>query len=153
VANRIDRALTARQHLLRVSGGRRELGKEASTMGQIAMVKSTSTKESQTLVFSGATVDDVADKAALYFAAQGYRLESGTKTQGVYARGSQAAHMVIGALAGLTKFNVTIGKDGDAVAVVLARGMSGAWGGLLGMSKMRKAFQELITGLQGAILS
>lgn len=122
-------------------------------MGQIAMVKSTSTKESQTLVFSGATVDDVAEKAALYFAAQGYRLESGTKTQGVYARGSQAAHMVIGALAGLTKFNVTIGKDGDAVAVVLARGMSGAWGGLLGMSKMRKAFQELITGLQGAILS
>ena len=37
-------------------------------MGQIAMVKSTSTKESQTLVFSGATVDDVADKAALFLA-------------------------------------------------------------------------------------
>ncbi len=122
-------------------------------MGQIAMVKSTSTKESQTLAFSGATVDDVADKAALYFAAEGYHLESGTKSQGVYVRGSQAAHMVLGALAGLKKFNITVGKDGDAVAVVIARGMSGAWGGLLGMSKMQKAFQELITGLQGAILS
>jgi hypothetical protein len=122
-------------------------------MGQIAMVKSTSTKESQTLVFAGVSVDDVADKAALFFAAQGYHLESGTKTQGVYSRGSQAAHMVLGALAGLKKFNVTIAKDGDAVAVVLARGMSGAWGGLLGMSKIEKAFQELITGLQGAILA
>ena len=122
-------------------------------MGQIAMVKSMSTKESQTLVFSGATVDDVAEKAALFLAAQGYHLDSGTKTQGVYVRGSQAAHMVLGALAGLKKFNVTVGKDGDAVAVVIARGMSGAWGGLLGMSKMEKGFQELITGLQGSILS
>ena len=122
-------------------------------MGQIAMVKSTSTKESQTLVFSGATVDDVAEKAALFLAAQGYHLDSGTKTQGVYVRGSQAAHMVLGALAGLKKFNVTVGKDGDAVAVVIARGMSGAWGGLLGMSKMEKGFQERITGLQGSILS
>jgi hypothetical protein len=122
-------------------------------MGQIAMVKSTAAKESQTLVFSGATADDVADKAALFFAAQGYHLDSGTKTQGVYTRGSQAAHMVLGALAGLKKFNVTVAKDGDAVAVVLARGMSGAWGGLLGMSKIEKAFQELITGLQGAILA
>jgi hypothetical protein len=122
-------------------------------MSQIAMVKSRAAKESQTLVFSGAPVDDVAEKAALFFAAQGYHLESGTKTQGVYSRGSQAAHMVLGALAGLKKFNVTIGKDGEAVAVVIARGMSGAWGGLIGMSKMRRAFQELITGLQGAILS
>jgi hypothetical protein len=122
-------------------------------MGQIAMVKSTAAKDSQTLVFSGATVDDVAEKAALFLAAQGYHLESGTKTQGVYSRGSQAAHMVIGALAGLKKFNVTVGKDGDAAALVIARGMSGAWGGLLGTSRMQKAFQELITGLQGAILS
>ena len=122
-------------------------------MNQIAMVRSTSTKESQTLVFSGATVDDVAEKAALFFAAQGYHLDSGSKTQGVYVRGSQAAHMVLGGLAGLKKFNVTVGKDGDATALVIARGMSGAWGGLLGMSKMQKGFQELITGLQGAILS
>lgn len=122
-------------------------------MGQIAMVKSTAAKDSQTLVFSGATVDDVAEKAALFFAAQGYHLDSGTKTQGVYVRGSQAAHMVLGALAGLKKFNVTVGRDGEAVAVVLARGMSGAWGGLLGKASVDKAFQGLITGLQGAILS
>ncbi len=122
-------------------------------MAQIAMVKSTAAKESQTLVFSGASVDDIAEKAALYFATQGYHLDSGTKSQGVYVRGSQAAHMVLGALAGLKKFNVTVGKDGEAVAVILARGLSGAWGGLIGMSKVRRAFQELITGLQGAILA
>ncbi len=122
-------------------------------MGQIAMVRSTSARESQTLVFSGASVDDVAEKAALFLAARGYHLESGTKTQGVYQRGSQAAHMLLGALSGLTKFNVTVGKDGDAVALVIARGMSGAWGGLLGKGKMDRAFQELITGLQGSILA
>lgn len=122
-------------------------------MSPIAMVKSTSTKESQTLVFSGATADDVAEKAALFLAAQGYHLDSGTKTQGVYIRGSQAAHMAFGALAGLKKFNVTVGKDGDAVALILARGMSGTWGGLLGKAKIDRAFQELITGLQGSILA
>jgi hypothetical protein len=98
-------------------------------------------------------VDDVAEKAALFFASQGYHLESGAKTRGVCMRGSQAAHMVLGALAGRKKFNVTVGRDGEAVTEGLARSMSGAWGGLLGKARVDQAFQELITELQNAILS
>jgi len=122
-------------------------------MGKYAVVKSSETKESITMVFSGGTVEDIADKTALFLAARGYHLDSGTKTQGVYAKGSAAARALVGALSKRAKFNVTVGKDDENVAVVIAKGMSGAYGGLLGMSQMGKELGSLSAGLQSAILS
>jgi hypothetical protein len=122
-------------------------------MSSIAVVGSSASKDSQTLVFSGATVDEIADKAALFLAARGYKLETGSKTQGVYGRGSAAGRVIFGALAKRLKLNLTVGKDGDNVALVLAKGMSGMSGGLIGMSQEKKELQAVITGLQGAILS
>ena len=122
-------------------------------MGKIAMVGSTAAKESQTLVFSGAPIEEIADKTALFLAARGYTLEEGTKTQGVYGRGSATGRALLGALAKRTKYNVTVGKDGENVAVVIAKGMSGISGGLWGMSQEKKELQAVVTGLQSAILS
>jgi hypothetical protein len=122
-------------------------------MGKYAVVKSSETKESITLVFSGGTVDEIADKTALFLAARGYHLESGAKTQGVYVRGSAAARALVGPLSKRAKFNVTVGKDGENAAVVIAKGMSGVSGGLLGMSQMSKELGSLSAGLQSAILS
>ena len=51
------------------------------------------------------------------------------------------------------KFNVTVGKDDPNVAVVIAKGMSGMSGGLLGMAQMGKELGSLSAGLQSAILS
>jgi tetrahydromethanopterin S-methyltransferase subunit F len=122
-------------------------------MGKIAVVGSSATKDSQTLVFSGAMVEEIADKAALFLAARGYTLESGVKTQGVYGRGSAAGRVLLGALSKRMKYNVTVGKDGENVALVIAKGMSGISGGLWGMSQEKKELQAIVTGLQGAILS
>jgi len=122
-------------------------------MGKIVIVRSSAAKDSQTLVFSGGTVDEIADKVALFLGARGYNLESGTKTQGVYGRGSAAGRAIVGPLAKRLKYNVTIGKEGDNVALVVAKGMSGIMGGLLGVSQEKKEFQTIISGLQSAILS
>ncbi len=122
-------------------------------MGRVVMVGSKSTKESQTLVFSGATVDAVADKVALFVAGRGYRLESGTKNQGVYGRGSAAAHAMLGPIAKRQEYNITIAQDGENVAVVFAKGMTGMGGGVLSARKVKREFQAIITGLQETILS
>jgi hypothetical protein len=122
-------------------------------MGKIVIVGTSASKDSQTLVFSGGTVDEIADKAALFMGARGYRIESGTKTQGVYGRGSAAGRAFFGVLTKRTKYNLTIGKEGDNVALVVAKGMTGIGGGLLGVSQEKKEFQTIISGLQSAILS
>jgi len=138
-----------------VRGGpiRLESEEESGRLGKYAVVKLSETKESITLVFSGGTVEEVADKTALFLAARGYHLESGTKTQGIYGRGSAAARALVGALSKRAKFNVTVGQDDANVAVVIAKGMSGMSGGFLGMSQMGKELGSLSAGLQSAILS
>jgi tetrahydromethanopterin S-methyltransferase subunit F len=122
-------------------------------MGKTVMVGSKSTKESQTLAFSGATVDQIADKVALFMSTRGYRLESGTKTQGVYGRGSAGAHAIVGPLTRRQKYNITVLPDGENVALVLAKGMTGMGGGVLSARKVKKEFEAIVSGLQETILS
>ena len=98
-------------------------------MGKYAVVKSSETKESITLVFSGGTLEEIADKTALFLAARGYHLESGTKSS---RRGCEKLM---------------------SVAVVIAKAMTGMSGGFLGMAQMGKELGSLSAGLQSAILS
>lgn len=122
-------------------------------MSKIVLSRSSETNESHSLTFSGGTVDQIADKAALYMAARGYHLESGGKTQGVYGRGSAAAHVILGALSKRAKFNLTVAEDGENVTLVVAKGMSGMGGGLIGASKIKKELSAVTSGIQGAIQS
>jgi len=122
-------------------------------MGKIVMVKSAAAKGSHTLVFSNATVDEIADKAAVFLGARGYSLESGSKTQGVYGRGMKGAQMLVGFLSKRAKFNLTVGKDGSDIALVVAKGMSGISGGLIAASHETKELEAIVAGLQSAILA
>jgi len=122
-------------------------------MSKVVMVGSKTTKESETRSFSGATVEEIADKVALVMSSRGYRLESGSKVQGVYGRGSAAAHSMLGPIAKRQKYNITVLQDGENVALVLAKGMSGMGGGILSARKVKKEFQAILAGLQESILS
>ncbi len=122
-------------------------------MGKVVMVGSKTTKESETRVFSGVAVEEIADKVALLMSTRGYRLESGTKVQGVYGRGSAGAHAIVGPLTRRQKYNITVIQDGENVALVVAKGMSGMGGGVLSARKVKKEFQAIIAGLQESILS
>lgn len=121
-------------------------------MTTMAVVGSKATKESQTLVFSGAPVDEVADKVAIFMAGRGYQLESGNKLQGVYGRGSTLGHFLVGPLAKRNKYNITVAKDDENVAVVVSRAMSGLAGGIWAASKVKKEFLEICNGIQSTLL-
>ncbi len=122
-------------------------------MSKVVMVGSKSTKEAHILVFSGGTSEEIAGKVALVMAGRGYRLESGNRDQAVYGRGSAAAHAMLGPLARRQKYNITIVPEGDNVAVVIAKGMTGMGGGLLSASKVKRELQAIIEGLQETLLA
>jgi hypothetical protein len=44
-------------------------------------------------------------------------------------------------------------QDDENVAVVLAKGMSGMGGGLIGAAKAKPEFQDLIAGMQETVLA
>jgi hypothetical protein len=122
-------------------------------MAGIAMVGSAEAKDARTMEFSGAGAEEIADKVALFMAERGYRLESGDKLQGVYGRGSAAWGAMLGPLVRRVKFNVTVGKKKEHVAVVIAKGMTGFSGGALGAARLKREFQTLAAGLQSHILA
>ena len=122
-------------------------------MSKVVMVGSKTTKESETRSFSGATVEEIAVKVALVMSSRAYRLESGSKVQGVYGRGSAAAHAMLGPIAKRQKYNVTVLQDGENVALIVAKGMSGMGGGILSARKVKKEFQAILGALQESILS
>ena len=122
-------------------------------MADIAMVGSAETKESRSMEFSGASLEEIANKVALFMTERGYRLESGDRLQGVYGRGSAAGAAMLGPLVRRAKFNVTVAKEGDHIAVVMSKGMSGLGGGALGAARVKKEFQALASGLQSHVLS
>ncbi len=106
-----------------------------------------------TIHIANANIDTVASKVAMVMAQRGYRLESGDQRQGVYGCGSAAAHAMLGPLVRRRKLNVTVTPgEGDSVALVLAKGMSGWGGGLLSAGKQKKELAEIIGTLQ-AVLS
>lgn len=97
------------------------------------------------------SADELADKVAELFAARGYKLEDGTKYQGVYGNGSAAMRVLFGGLAKRNKFSITILQNGEnGYAVDVDKAMSGAMGGVIGVSKIDNEFkriQEMLSGV------
>jgi len=122
-------------------------------MSEVVMVGSDSKKESEIMEFSGADVEEIANKVALFMATRGYRLETGDKAQGVYGRGSAAWHAMLGPLVRRLKCNVTVAKSEENVKVVIAKGMTGWGGGALGAARAKKELRDITSGLQSSILS
>ena len=90
------------------------------------------------------SADELADKVAESFTARGYKLEEGTKYQGVYGNGSAAMRVLFGGLAKRNKFAVTVLQNAErGFAVDIDKAMSGAMGGVIGVSKMDNEFQRV----------
>lgn len=102
----------------------------------------------QWCVIYHSNVMDVADRVASYFAKEGYRLESGTATDGHYGIGNNFLRILFGAFVKRYKFHVQISAEGDKSRLSIDKGMSGAMGGAIGYSKMKKELTRIRAGVQ-----
>ncbi len=100
---------------------------------------------------SFSSAEELAQKVSVLFQGRGYKLEEGTVMDGVYASGSAAARILVGGLANRNKFSIKIEQgQGGNCTVMLDKAMSGAMGGIIGVSKMNKEFdavQQMLAGL------
>jgi hypothetical protein len=101
--------------------------------------------------FRGGTEEEVADRVHEFLVGRKYRLESGDDLQGVWGRGSDALHFLLGAFAGRVKFDVKIDGDADHVVVTMNRAMSGVMGGAWGMMAQKKKLKALAEALPAAV--
>jgi len=94
-------------------------------------------------VLSSKPLDSVAQEIADYFEAHGYRLESGSRTDGMYGIGNNLLRVFLGALIKRYRFHVVLNDSASGTSVSVEKGMSGALGGAIGYAKMQKELKRV----------
>jgi len=116
--------------------------------GRLRMASYQPAAKGGTFSFQNAPPEMLASQVAAFFAQRGYRLESGTPFDGVYGKGSDLMRILLGGFVQRYKFQVTIQVQPPWVWLHLAKGMSGAMGGLLGYSAVNRESDQVLQGLQ-----
>jgi len=83
-----------------------------------------------------------------FFLAEGYRLEAGEPHDAVYGIGNNVLRILFGAFIKRYKFKVQVLPSGNGSSISVVKGMSGAMGGAIGYSKMKKELARVREALQ-----
>jgi len=89
------------------------------------------------------TVEEASRKVESFFSREGYRLESGSTSDGYYGIGNNVLRIFLGAFVKRYRFHITIEPASNGTVVQVEKGMSGAMGGAIGYSKMKKELQRV----------
>lgn len=106
------------------------------------------TSKGAAYLFENTDRESVARSVGEFFGKEQYKLEEGTPDDGVYGTGSKALRALFGGLVKRYKFKVTIHEESGNVRMSVDKAMSGALGGALGYSKMKKEHARLVSGLK-----
>ena len=85
----------------------------------------------------------LADAVKNMFISEGYKLEEGTDSNGIYGKGSSGMRIILGGFAERYKFSIKITTEDAMQRLEFSLGMSGLSGGALGKSKTENEFQRL----------
>ena len=109
------------------------------------------TSEGASYLFENTNKESVASSIAEFFEKEQYKLEEGTPDDGVYGTGSAALRAIFGGLVKRYKFKVSIHEESGNVRMLVDKAMSGALGGVLGYSKMKKEHTRVLSGLKSIV--
>ena len=100
-------------------------------------------------VVPGSNATQVAEMIHGFFIAQKYKIEEGQQGNATYGIGSNLLRVLFGAFVKRFKFHVTAADDGQGnVEVTAKKAMSGAMGGVIGHSKMKKETDRIFNALR-----
>ena len=78
------------------------------------------------------------------FVGQNYKLEEGTKLDGIYGIGSTAGRIIAGGFVKRNKFSIKLFTTPDGGTLIhFDKAMSGFSGGVIGVTKMNKEFDRV----------
>ena len=87
---------------------------------------------------------EVSEAVFNMFASQGYKLEEGTKLDGIYGIGSAAGRFWGGGFVNRNKFSVKIFTTEDGGTLIhFDKAMSGMSGGVIGLAKINKEYDRV----------
>lgn len=121
--------------------------------GQIQVVSFTPTEKGADVVLSGSDPSAAAALIDQFFLANGFHLEQGTSSAGVYGKGNKVARALLGGWVKREKYDVAVGTQGDSIALRISSAMSGWSGSAVGKmreNKGRKALSEELRAYLGA---
>ena len=98
--------------------------------------------------FSGYSSVDVANIMSDFFISNGFNLDSGTSSVGVYSKGSGASRALLGGFVDRKKYSLKIWIDQSFVNAQIESEMTGASGSVLGVVRERKGRDEIKNSLQ-----
>ena len=105
-------------------------------------------KEGAKYFVQGTTPGRLAADVAEFFDDQGYRLETGTRVDGVFGKGSDVLRVLFGGFVKRCKFRVEIEAQQLSVRLTLSKAMTGWMGGAMGASQMKRETTRLVEALE-----
>jgi hypothetical protein len=96
----------------------------------------------------GTTPGRLAADVGDFFQGEGYRLESGTRVDGVFGKGSDVLRALLGGFVKRYKFRVEIEPQQLSVRLTLSKAMSGWMGGAMGASQMKRETARIVEALE-----
>ena len=109
------------------------------------------TKTGASYLFENTNKESVSSSVAEFFGKEQYKLEEGTPDDGIYGTGNAALRAIFGGLVRRFKFKVTVLEESGNVRMSVDKAMSGALGGALGYSKMKKEQARVAAGLKSLV--
>lgn len=101
------------------------------------------------VTYTRITKDELGAKIADFFTREGYKLEAGLPTSGVYGKGSTFWRILFGAFVKRYKFAVQIKEVAEGqMQLLLTKEMSGISGGIWGLNQMKTEHKRLANELR-----
>jgi hypothetical protein len=102
--------------------------------------------------FDSVPVEDLAITIKTLFEEGGYQLEDGTPVNGIYGRGNDLSHLLIGYLASRYRFKIEIYKEGEITFLKIYKAMTGIMEGIIsgweGLALYNTEFHRIINTIK-----
>ncbi|OIQ36146.1 MAG: hypothetical protein BM555_03325 [Crocinitomix sp. MedPE-SWsnd] len=106
------------------------------------------TKDRAEFPFPTMGKEDLAGKIQNYLLKDGYKLESGAPTSGVYGKGSKTMRILFGAFVKRFTWSLSISGDEKSSKLVFKKDEKGYWGGAIGVAQVKTEWTRITNALK-----
>jgi hypothetical protein len=106
------------------------------------------TKDRAEFPFPTMGKEDLAAKIRNYLLKDGYKLESGEATNGVYGKGSKTMRILFGAFVKRFTWSLAIAGDEKSSKLVFKKDEKGYWGGAIGVAQVKTEWTRITNALK-----